>query len=333
MRRTIHTCLLLIAFAGLLAAPLAAAGQPSAKQLDKRLVLSNDDITVWIEGNKPLLKVFSSATSGAKDGADAASPAFTFHADQLVEYRDVNGDGVPADDEVLARADLTDASAWHVNVTTTSDAATANFSFDGPVKLQRTPQGLLDNVTGMLPSEGNAKLALTFTVHASPSVAGVLSLPRGAVDAQLSVLQWPWADAQNDRLALDASATGKAARNVTAGVGTVALSTNGTQAGDIAWSTAAHGTTTAGTAIDVPVRDVEQADANGTTRLVLTYDAPSVATVQHDAGLSLASASITPLGVGTVLGASTSKASPGAGVALTVGALAAVAAVVAWRRR
>jgi hypothetical protein len=98
----------------------------------------------------------------------------------------------------------------------------------------------------------------------------------------------------------------------------------------------ANGTGADGSAIPVPVVDVEQRDAaNATTSFDLTYDASSLSAVRHDAGVALAAAAIEPLSAtGTLLAASQQKSSPGAGAALTVGAaLAAVVAIGVVKRR
>ncbi|MFA5862071.1 MAG: hypothetical protein WDA16_10295 [Candidatus Thermoplasmatota archaeon] len=324
MRRTIRNLSILTVLSLLVGSAFAGASPsaPAVKEDARGIVLSNDLVSFSFLDKKPVLVVRAAGNE---------TDAFTYTFDQLVEYRDVDANGLPSDNEVVARLDLA-AASYQVNQTTKGDAVVLNLTLTAPVKPTKTPApapgGVLDNLT--LPN-GDAQVTLLFTLRNTATTlkagAASLTIPASAVKYDLFVTKWPFIDSSMDRLALDMHASGVGEQAPGVGVESAVLARNGTQVGAVSWSTLARGATPQGATIDVPVRAVlkVQPSANGTseTRIVYTYDAADVATLVHEATIGLASASIAEISSsGSVVGPT--KDTPGAGVVAALGALAVV---------
>lgn len=311
----------LIAAALLAAVVPAGAAAPKAREDGDKLVLENDHVKVWFQGKKPMLKVFP---------ADNASAGYGYKFDQVVEYRDVDGDGLPSEQEVVARLNLAAANAFVVNATEEDDRALLNLTLTAPVKL--TGAKALDNVSlPTTPAERSATIRLAFAIWSEDAEVDAngttVQVPRTAIKYDFAVDAWPFVDAQNHRLALDMRLQGTAASDED---GQATVEANGTRVGVMTWTSEAHGTTTAGENVTIPVK--AKVGTGNDTRVVFTYDAPNLATLLHDPTLGVASAEDGAGGEATGDGTTPgSNEAPGAGVLLVAGAAGAVA--LALRRR
>lgn len=311
----------LIAVALLAAVVPADAKKPGAREDGDKLVLENDHVKVWFQGKKPMLKVFPAGNE---------SGGYGYRFDQVVEYRDLDGDGLPSEQEVLARLSLASASAFEVNATEEEDRAVLNLTLTAPVKLGGAKA--LDNLSlPTTPAGRSATVRLSFTVWQEDATVDAngttVEVPRTSIKYDFAVDEWPFVDAQNDRLALDMQLQGEASADED---GAATVEANGTRVGVMTWTTEAQGTNAAGENVTVPVK--AKVGAGNASRVVFTYDAPNLATLLHDPTLGVASAEETD---GEATGGSSttggSNEAPGAGVLLVAGAAAAVA--VALRRR
>lgn len=318
-----HVIIPALVAAALLAAVVpAGAAAPKAREDGDKLVLENDHVKVWFQGKKPMLKVFP---------ADNESAGYGYRFDEVVEYRDLDGDGLPSEQEVLARLSLASASAFEVNTTESEDRAVLNLTLTAPVKLAGAKA--LDNVTlPSTPADRSATIRLSFTIWSQDAEVDangtVVQVPATAIKYDFAVDQWPFLDAQNARLALDMRLQGEAASEED---GEATVNVNGTRAGVLTWTTEAQGTTAAGENVTVPVK--AKVGSGNDTRVVFTYDAANLATLVHDPTLGVAGAeddgTAESGGSGTTGG---QNQAPGAGVLLVVAAAGAVA-LAARRRR
>lgn len=317
----------LIAAALLAATVPAGAAAPKAREEGDKLVLENDHVKVWFQGKKPMLKVFPAGNE---------SGGYGYKFDQVVEYRDIDGDGLPSEQEVIARLSLSSASAFEVNATEEEGRAVLNLTLTSDVKF--TGAKALDNVTGGAPlpktgAERTATVHLNFTVWSEDATVDAnnttITVPVTSVKYDFAVSSWPFVDAQNDRLALDMQLQGDAK---TGGDGNATVEANGTRVGALTWTTEAQGVTASGENVTVPVK--AKVGAGNDSRIVFTYDAPNLATLVHDPTLGVADAQSdggeATDGTSTTTGGS--NKAPGAGVALVVGA-AGVVALAARRRK
>lgn len=309
-----------------LSAPALAA---TAQEDDDKVVLANEHITVWFQGKKPMLKVFPTVAGEANGSA-----AYELHFKDVVEYRDVDADGVPSNAEILARLDLGSASSWEVNETAIDGGVVLNLTLEAPVKI----------AGGVLPPDvtvpdRTARVAIVFTLRdaaATVDMAGeeVVVAP-SSVKFDLVVERWPSVDAENARLALDLRLVGAVDDRPVGGLdGAAVFDANGTEIGAFSWVSLAEGVDDAGAPVDVPVRaEVVRLDGEGQTRVVFTYDAPGLVRLLHDPVIGVAtSASLSGSGAPTASGVPSVAATPGAGVLLATLALAGVALVAARRR-
>ncbi|GEM_PF-5101510 len=330
-----HAFLALLAVALLaLAGGAAAAGSPpKLTEEGGKIVLSNDQVQVWLKDKKPTLRVLPPA---AKD--ENATGAFTYRFLDVVEYRDLDGNGAPSPGEVVQTLNLDRADGWTLNRTSSDTVAVLNMTLADDVKAANAPD--LPKPPVGLPADRAAQVSLVFTLRGddATTLAGLanLSVRASSVESDLVVAKWPFLDAANDRLALESDVTGSAKALNSSGVESAAVSSpNGTALGSLSWTTIAQGKTAAGSPVAVPVRAAlePQTDATGAatgvTRLALTYDAPAVASLAHQGTVGLFPTTV--LGATGIAGSSASKLTPGPGVVLAVGA-AAVAAFALRRR-
>ncbi|HWH08056.1 MAG TPA: hypothetical protein VNX21_02585 [Candidatus Thermoplasmatota archaeon] len=309
----------LIAAALLAAVVPAGASAPRAKDDGDKLVLENDHVKVWFQGKKPMLKVFPAGNE---------SGGFGYKFDQVVEYRDLDGDGLPSEQEVLSRLSLASASAFEVNVTETEERAVLNLTLTAPVKLAGAKA--LDNLSlPSTPADRSATVRLSFTIWSQDAEVDAngttIQVPATSIKYDFAVDRWPLLDAQNGRLALDMQLQGEAAAGED---GEADIEANGTRVGVMTWTSEAQGTTAAGENVTVPVK-AKVAGGNG-SRVVFTYDAANLATLVHDPTLGVAGDEGEG-GVGGESGGGTSGArseAPGPGVLLVAGAAGAVALAV-----
>lgn len=315
---------ILVAFA-LLASAAPATAKPVRVSEDKdKIVLENDHVKVWFQGKKPMLKLFAA-------GNDSA--AFEYKFTQVVEYRDLDADGLPGETEVVSRLLLEKASAFEVNTTEVDDGVVLNLSLTAPVKLTGNP--VLENVT--VPDR-DATVRIVFTLREADATLDVdgadVPVAATSVKYDLVVETWPFVDAAANRLALDTRVTGHVEADPVGALGAATVDANGTL-GALTWVTTAEGKTASGQDVDVPVKTAikpDAADAN-VTRVVFTYDAANLASLVHDPTVGVASAEDADEATDATSKVSDAvKDVPGVGaIALVVGV--AAAAIVARRGR
>lgn len=328
-RRFITASLLALALAAAAATAAPASGPRAIEDKDK-IVLANDHVTVWFHGKKPMLKVFPTGNESA---------AFGYKLHEVVEFRDLDGNGAPGPREVVARLSLERASAFDVHATEADGVATINLTLVAPVTLG----GPLSGQNVSLPDR-TANVSLVFTLRASDASleAGnvTFAVPASAVKYDLVVAAWPWVDAEAHRLALEVVVTGALADAEADGLAARTVTANGTALGLVAWAESARGWTMDGTEVAVPVvatvepsammPDAESGVDGNATRVTLAYDAPGLARLVHDPTVGVLSAASTVPEAPAIL--NRLQEVPAAGAALALAALGAVA-VAAGRRR
>ena len=311
-----------IVTAALLAAAIpgaAEAAEPQAREDDDKFVLENDFVRVWFQGKKPMLKVFPANAS-----EDDNESSFFYKFTDLVEYRDVDSDGAPSQNEVLASLNLDKASAWTVNTSEEGDAVVLNLSMDAPVKLGRS--NLTDNVS--VP-ERDASISLVFTIRSGASTINAsgenVTVPATSIKYDLYVHSWPFVNAELGRLALETKVTGDL--DYDNATNSANVSTNGTSVGALSWTSNATGVTTDGENVTVPVRTAITQGLDNETAITYTYDAADLASLLHDPTVGTTT---TPESLEESAG-DDDKRVPMPGVLLLVAVVAAAALVI--RRR
>lgn len=297
-----------------------AAGKPGVEEEGDKIVMSNDHVRVWFQGKKPMLKVFPA-------GNESNESAYEYHFTDVVEYRDVDGDGGPSNQEVVASLNLNKASAWNVTRTEGEDNVTLNLTMSAPVKLGRGVE-VPGNVS--LPS-ADANVSLVFYIFQEDEVINAsgenITVSRTAVKYDFIVHSWPFVNAQVNRLALEALVHGQLEIDNSTGVEGATVMSNETEVGALTWSTNATGTDANGTAVDVPVRANVALEEGNMSRLIFTYDAPGLATLVHDPTIGTSGADESSDGGTDADGSRV----PGPGAALV--AVAAAGVALAVRRR
>lgn len=297
------------------AAPAAAAPPKFTEDKDK-IVLENDHVKVWFQGKKPMLKVMPVA------GGEGYEYQFT----DVVEYRDIDGDGGPSNAEIVSSLKLNSASDWVVTQETRDGAVLLNLTLTAPVKLGRDMPGNLS-----VP-EGDANVSLLFTIHGAAktiNASGIdVSVPATSIKYDFVVTSWPFLDAAANRLALETKVHGDIElENETAVEGAQVLA-NGTAIGALSWTTLAVGNTTQGETVDVPVRAAIAMDGENMTRISYTYDAPDLASLVHDPTVG-----VTPTAESVAGESDAPKAAvPAAGALVAVATIGAVAVTLRMRR-
>lgn len=314
----------------LLAAAVGAVAKPEATEDGDKIVLQNDHLTVWFHGKKPMLKLFPTAE------ANNTTAGYSYHFREVVEYRDVDADGLPSNAEVLASLSLEKASAFEVNTTEADGVVTLNLTLEAPVKVA-SGLGLPQEVE--LPDR-TARVALVFTLRQAQApieMEGVnFTVLPSAVKYDFVVERWPTVDSATSRLALVMQVDAPVETDVVGGLETATVGGNGTELGAIAWTATARGTTAQGTEMEVPVKakvaPTTGEDAEEATRIVYTYDAPGLTSLVHDPVLGVATTDAAA-DIGEALDDAGDRLSevPSPGLLAGVGVLA-VAALV-WRRR
>lgn len=297
--------------AALLIAAFPAGAKPEARAEDDAFVLQNEHVTIRFLGQAPSLWI-----SPASD-PDAG---YSLALDQVVEWRDLDADGLLTDAEIVARLALDDASAFVTNVSGDESRAWIEFALQGSVRL--TGAAALDNVTipTPTPADREASVRLVFS----------LGEANRSVDVSFVVEAWPFVDAEADRLALDLRAEASGEADGTR----LDLASNSSLVGRVAWDAEAAGTDAAGENVTVPVKAASSPMGNA-TRLVLAYDAAGLSTIHHASTAGVASAESPADGTaGDDVDESVDAENtvPGVGL-LAAGAAAGLAAFALRRRR
>lgn len=270
-----------------LALGLPAGALAKAEEKDDKIVLENDHVTVWFQGKKPMLKVFP--TANASDDESNVSGAYTYKITEIVEYRDLNGDFLPANNEIVARLQLDQASGWNVTTTEEEGASVLNLTMAAPVKMGPKPDGVpvpdaANNLTALPNRQANVSIVFTLRDESIRLAAGPanLTIPSTSVKYDLVVASWPFVDASANRLALVTQVSGDLDLVGEGAVETATVATNDTRVGVLSWTATAQGVGPAGAAVEVPVRTAFATDEGNATRIVHTYDAPGLASLVHD---------------------------------------------------
>lgn len=322
-----RTTILAISAALLVATLAGATAKPALDEDEDKLVLANDHVRVWFQGKKPMLKVFPA------DAADEenATGAFGYKFREIVEYNDVDGDGLPAKNEVVASLDLDRASTWSVAREVGEDNVTLTLTLVAPVRLGKDLGLPTDNATGNATSDVTlpgrdvpANVSIVFRIFETETTIDNVTVPETAVKYDLVVASWPFVNAELNRLALEIKVTGDLEVDEE---GEATVEANGTAVGALTWVTTAVGNTTEGETIDVPVEVATAGDDEGSTRLVFTYDAPRLASLVHDPTVGTTGGAGYETGgpTGTDGGESTGSGVPGPAFALVVAGIAAAA--------
>lgn len=324
----------IVLLAALVLAAPASALPPKAEESDDKIVLENDHVTVWFQGKKPMLKVIPAR--GAEAGENA-SGAYAYKFTEVVEYRDLDGDGAPSNNEVLASLALDRASQWVVNRTQSADAVHLNLTLAAHVKMGPKTDGvpIPQNVNLSLPDRV-AEVSLNFTIRDGAftvqSGGANVTVPVTAVKYDFAVARWPFVDAQRgSRLALVMHVEGALELDEGAeGVESATVAANQTRVGALSWTTVAEGVAAEG-AVEVPVKTKALSEGN-LTRLVHTYDAPGLSSLLHDPTIGVAPAGDGLQETGDAGGSAPGgNQVPGSAAALALAGLAATA--LALRRR
>ena len=310
----------------------ALALAPQAKEEDDKIVLQNDHLTVWFQGKKPMLKVFP--TANATEDGQNVSGAWSYKFSEVVEYRDVDGDGAPSRNEVVASLDLHAASGWTVNRSEREDGAVVlNLTLAGPVKVGPKAEGvpLPRDVNVSLPDR-DAAVGLVFTLHEGAATVENVTVPATSVKYDFVVSKWPFVEGGSTRLALVSQVEGALEVAAQQGVEGATVASNETQVGVLAWLPTAQGVTATGQAIVVPVVTVAKAEGGNATRLSHTYDAAGLATLVHDPtiGVTPTEGAMQPAGTQDE-GATGSNEVPGPAALLALAGMGATALLL--RRR
>lgn len=338
-----HATIALLTAALLATTAFAVAQQepegPQAREDKDKIVLQNEEITVWFHGKKPFLKIFE--TTAAENANASAEAAFTYKFHEVVEYRDLDENGLPAETEVLASLLLEKASGWEVETAEANGTVVLTLTLEAPVKLAGR---LMQDDTVTVPTDRTARVALVFTISGEALTVDTgdanITVPTNAIKYDFVVEQWPFVDGAESRLALESQVTGGLQLEDVLGVNGANVAGNGTQLGVVAWTDTAQGVTTDGENVTVDVRteleamDGAEAGANATgmTRLVHTYDAPDLASFVHDPVIGVASAGAADGEGGVTEGVGGGLDVPAPGVAFAAAAIAAAAVVMARRR-
>lgn len=330
-----RTTIIAIVAAFMLAMASTAVAKPPQLSEDKdKLVLENDHVRVWFQGKKPMLKVFP---AGAPD-EDNATGVFGYQFRELVEYNDLNGDGIPDANEVVASLNLNKANAWNVTREEGEDNVTLTLSLVAPVKLGKKlglpTDNATSNVTDNLTLPGRdapANVTIVFHIFESETTIDNVTVPETAVKYDLIVGSWPFVNANLTRLALELAVTGDVEVDED---GNATVASNETDVGALTWVTTATGNTTGGETIDVPVEVATAAGDEGMTRFVFTYDAANLASLVHDPTVGTTGYTGED-GEGTTStsgGESSGSSVPAPAFLVVVGAIAVAAVAARWRR-
>ncbi len=279
--------LMALALAASAVGPVAAQGDgdPRFEESENRWVLGNEEITVWFQGKKPLLKVMST---------DDANTSYEFHALRVAEFVDEDDDGAYDEDEAVAFMNLAQGADWNVSTESDGDRLLVNLTLTSDIRA-RGPS--LDDAP-IVGEDREGTVSLVFHVVGTEQEVQVghnttRTLQPGEVKFDLIVSSWDWSDNEDSQLALVANVPRGNGTNVTHmdGEQTVEMSQNGTSQGSVNWEpTATVWTGNATQTVDVvpTVKDKESGE-NGTVQVAWAYNATGFDRLVHDPTMETAS--------------------------------------------
>lgn len=320
--RTLSTCIL-VALVGAAILGSAMAKPPGVREDDDKFVLQNDLVSVWFQGKKPLLKVMPADVAGDAR-ANNTTLGYEYHFMNVVEYRDLDANGAPSNNEVVGRLKLNSASDWNVERSESDGNVVLNLTLEAPVQLGK--DAVPQNVS--LPN-ADARISLVFTIYAQETLLNAsglnVTVPANAVKYDFVVSQWPFVDGAN-RLALETLVMGELEMEEGEGVDSAVVAGNSSAVGALTWTTTAQGVLRNGSAVEVPVVTTIAAEGEGQSRVVYTYDVADLQTLVHDPTVGLSPEATGSAGAG---GDGKSPVPLGPGVVL----VALVAAGLVLRRK
>lgn len=308
--------------------PVAAQDEdePRFEERENRWVLGNDEITVWFQGKKPLLKVMST---------EEGNTSYEFHALRVAEFVDEDGDGAYDEDEAVSFMNLAQGANWDVSTDSGEDWLRVNLTLTDEIRSRGPGLGDAPIVGG--DREGN--VSLVFHVVGADMEIDVgenttLLLESGQTKFDFIVSHWDWTDDDEGRLALVANVPGGNGTNVTHvnGTQTVEVSQNGTLEGTVTWQTTAtawfgNGSET----VDVvPTVKGEEDDDDGAVQVAWAYNASGFDRLVHDPTMSVQEAEEPDDGAGADEEGPADV--PGPSAAVTLALLGAAALTLARRR-
>lgn len=306
-----------VAVALLAPAAAGAAAEPRFEENSNRYELANDEISVWFQGKKPLLKVFPSENE---------SRSYQLHMLRVAEFQDADGDRAYDEDESVAFVNLARADAYNVSTREGDDAVHVELTMnttiqsEGPVDIGDGPQPPLED-------EARANLTLAFHVFGEErtleTADGNVTVAPGEVKYDIQVHRWDWRT-DDGRLAFvgELPAGNDTQAEAEEGDDRVSVKQNGTEIGYTTWQDTAQVTTENGTETAEVVPTLKEEQENGTMQVAWAYNATGYESLVHDptSGVTTESTETSDDGV---LGAASDI--PGPGVALAAVAVSAAA--------
>jgi MYXO-CTERM domain-containing protein len=306
-----------------LVAPTAAgaAAEPRFEESSKRYELENDEISVWFQGKKPLLKVFPT---------DNESRSYQLHMLRVAEFEDADGDRAYDENESAAFVNLARADQYDVSVRSEADAVHFALNLNTTIQDRGSPD-LGDSEPPLPGDEPRANITLRFHVFGSnrtlETATGTTTVEAREAKFDIEVHRWDWRT-EDGQLAFvgELPATNGTEARADNGTDRVNVEKNGTAVGYTAWQDAAQVTDENGTRT-VDVEPTVREQDNGTVQLAWAYDATGYDALTHDPTTGVTETSTQSSDDGSVGGISDV---PGPGAAA---ALAAVLGAAAARRR
>lgn len=305
-----------MALAVALVAPLAAgaAVQPRYEETPERYELENEDITVWFQGKKPLLKVFPS---------DNDTRSYQLHFLRVAEFADEDGDGAYSEDEATGFVSLARADAWNTSVDESEDGLTFELTLNETIR--QRGGGPLQGPDDPLAEDRYANVTVRFHVFDAErtleTVGGNLTVEPGEVKFDVVVNHWGWQDPQEGKLAFVSelpAANGTQAHAEAEG-DRVAVERNGTAVGYATWQDVAE--VTDGNETEVVDVEASYNQTENGTLVAWAYNASGYDGLLHDPTIGVITAS--DVDDGTIPGTSDIPG-PALVVALSAAAAAAV---------
>ncbi|HWG89659.1 MAG TPA: hypothetical protein VNZ52_02315 [Candidatus Thermoplasmatota archaeon] len=318
--RTVAALVALAFLASALAAPALAGATtaPKAREEKDKIVLENDQITVWFQGKKPMIKILP---------ANKTEAAFDVKLGELVEFEDLDKNGAPSANEVRATLNLHQAKAWQITTTEEDGVVVLTMTLEAPLKYKgAVPETPLDDLVNK-DRVGNVTLVfrLGSTTVTLPAGNTTLTLLPTETKFDLYVNKWTWADGAKNLLALTFDAGEKGNATLAETGPRAALGTANTTRGYFTWLETAEAVKD-GANITVPVTG-HALDEPG--RYALVYGVGGFTSLLHDPTIG-ASPTGEPVTETTV--PENLSTVPAAGTLLAVAAVGAAAVLVARRK-
>lgn len=308
----------------LLMAPAAAgaAAEPRYEEGSKRYELANDEITVWFQGKKPLLKVFPTEND---------SRSYQLHMLRIAEFQDQDGDRAFDENETAAFVNLARADAYDVNTRSQANAVHVALHMNTTIQ-DRGGAPDVGPTQPPLGEEPRANLTLRFHVYGEnrtlDTTGGEVTVTPGEVKFDIEVHRWDWRT-EDGQLAVvgQLPAGNDTETRYENGTERLSVQQNGTEIGYTAWQDSAQITTENGTET-VDVKPTVKEQENGTVLMAWAYNATGYESLVHDPTTGVTTASTEASGDSGTLADVTDVPGPGA-----VLAAAAVLGAAAVRRR